>query len=88
MAREVEVDGQKVQAMIDWPIPKNVTKLRGFLSFMGYYKRFVKDYGTVAEPLTALLQKNGFMWSDEVTKAFRQMMQLMMTLPMLALPKF
>lgn len=53
-------DPKKLEAMLLWPVPKNIKGLRGFLGFTGYYSRFVKDYGKLAKPLNLLLKKNVF----------------------------
>lgn len=39
----MEVDGDKIKTMLEWPKPKNVTELRGFLRLIGYYRRFELD---------------------------------------------
>lgn len=46
----------KISAIKEWPIPKTVRDLRGFLGFAGYYRRFVEGYSRIVKPLNALLQ--------------------------------
>lgn len=48
----------------------------------------MKEYGTLARPLTQLLHKDGFRWTKEATKAFKSLKQAMVTLLVLVLPNF
>lgn len=41
----VEMDGEKITAIMDWPEPRNIKELQGFLGLTGYYRRFIRDYG-------------------------------------------
>ncbi|GBG86809.1 hypothetical protein CBR_g42092 [Chara braunii] len=44
----------KIQAIQEWPEPRNVTDVRSFLGLAGYYQRFIKGYSKIAAPLTKL----------------------------------
>lgn len=54
----------------------------------GYYRKFVKNYSILARPLTVLLQKKAFQWSDSAQQAFQQLKVAMSSTPLLSLPNF
>ncbi|GJX31289.1 retrovirus-related pol polyprotein from transposon 17.6 [Tanacetum coccineum] len=58
------------------------------LGLTGYYRRFIKDYARISQPLTALLKKNAFSWNPKAQVAFEQLQQAMSQDPFLALPYF
>lgn len=84
----VKADPRKIATMQEWPIPTSVKALKGFLGLTGYYKKFIKGYGTIVKPLTDLLKKDGFLWSDTTLKAFNALKAAVSHPPILALPNF
>jgi hypothetical protein len=70
-AQGVCADPGKIKAMVDWPHPKTIKASRGFLGLTGYYRKFINGYGSIAAPLTAMLKKNSFTWTEQAQEAFQ-----------------
>ncbi|XP_019257786.1 PREDICTED: uncharacterized protein LOC109236005 [Nicotiana attenuata] len=87
-AKGVETDPKKIEAVQSWPTPSSVKLLRGSLGLTGYYRRFIKGYGVISQPLTNLLKKDGFNWSEKANEAFRKLKLALTTTPILTLPDF
>jgi hypothetical protein len=84
----VKVDPNNIKAMMDWPIPKTLKNLRGFLGLTGYYSKFVRNYGRIATPLMTLTKKYAFSWTPEATTSFEQHKEVMCKVPILTTPDF
>ena len=67
----IQVDPKKVEVIIEWKPPRNVTEVRSFLGLAGYYKRFVKGFSMTTALMMRLLQKNvKFEWSEKCQANF------------------
>jgi hypothetical protein len=84
----VQVHQEKIQAILDQPTSKTLTKLKGFLGIFCYYRRFVKGFSQLCAPLTDLTKKGAFKWSSEAQLTFDKMKKVMSTCLVLALPDF
>lgn len=77
------MDDDKVKAVLEWPKPKTLKELRGFLGLTGYYRRFIRGYGSIAKPLTELLKKGAFHWNEKAQLAFEELQQVLTQPPVL-----
>lgn len=73
---------------MEWPQPQNIKALRGFLGLIGYYGKFIKGYGLIAKPLTTMLKKNSFIWTQEAIDAFYKLKSCPIGPPILSMPYF
>ncbi len=82
-------DSKKVEAMAKFPQPTDVSELRRFLGILGYHRRFVRSFSTLARPLFDLLKKNvPYVWAERQQDAFDELRHRMVTAPVLAYPQF
>ncbi|XP_053356089.1 uncharacterized protein LOC128527651, partial [Clarias gariepinus] len=86
-AQEIATDPAKIAAVQNWPEPVNVSQLRTFLGLASYYRRFVKNFATIASPLHELTRKNQpFRWDWVHARAFTQLREALVTSPVLEYP--
>jgi len=77
----------KVAAIQEWPTPRCLRDVRAFYGLIGYYRRFIEGFGTIAEPLTRLTKKGTkFVWSTEADRAFQTLKTLLLQVPTSAFP--
>ena len=85
----VQTDPQKTERVSSWPTPSSRKAVQQFLGLASYYRRFVKDFATIAKPLYHLTEKTAtFIWSDGAKKAFDELRQRLVTAPTLAFPDY
>ena len=79
---------EKISVIRDLPQCRNLTEVRAFMGTCGYYRRFVKDFSSIAVPLYGLMKKGvDFVWTKEYQRAFEELKQRLMSGPILALPE-
>lgn len=77
----------KIETIKTWPIPKNIKGVRSFLSTCSYYRRFIKDFATIAKPLHKLTEKSlMFEWTNDCDKSFHELKLALMSSPILGYP--
>lgn len=85
----VKPNPRKIEAIKIMPRPQNAKHIKIFLGMVGYYRKFVKNFATIAKPLTQLLKNvSVFLWSDAQQKAFQELKEVLMKNPLLQYPSF
>jgi hypothetical protein len=83
----MRTDPKNIQAVQSWPTPSNLKEVWGFLGLVGYYRKFVHDFGIISWPLTDLLKKSSvFRWTELEDAAFEALKHALISAPVPALP--
>ncbi|UYV83886.1 hypothetical protein LAZ67_X000509, partial [Cordylochernes scorpioides] len=89
LGHQVNKDGirpndDKIKAVSQFPIPKNLQQLRSFLGLSSYDRRFIKNYADIARPLNSLLSKGTkFQWNTDQERAFQKLKNALTSKPVL-----
>ncbi|GFW35995.1 hypothetical protein TNCV_4928591 [Trichonephila clavipes] len=84
----VRTDPDKISAVKDWNCPTDVHQLRSFLGLCTYYRKFVKNFSTIARPLHKLTEeKQKFIWTVDCNNAFNKLKDALTSASILAYPE-
>ncbi|KAH9735703.1 hypothetical protein KPL71_017836 [Citrus sinensis] len=84
----IKVDQEKVKAIREWPTSKTISDVRSFHGIATFYKRFVKDFSTIAAPLTDCLKQKQFVWTKTAKQSFTALKEKLTNAHVLTLPDF
>lgn len=86
-ANGISTDPQKILKIQEWPVPTSVSEVRQFVGLASYYRRFVRNFASVACPLYELTKKNAhFRWTPPCQEAFESLKTLLTSTPILGYP--
>jgi len=85
--RGVEMQKEKVEGVLNWPVLQNIKEVQKFLGLANYYRRFIKDFARIVAPLHILVRKEQkWKWEREQKKAFERLKVVFTTESILAIP--
>ena len=87
-SKGVEVDPEKVEAIVQLPHPQCPTDVKSFLGMAGYFRHFIDGFARISAPLSHLTKKSvRFVWTAECQAAFDQLKSALVSAPCLRLPQ-
>ena len=95
----VATSPKKIDAVTKWPVPQTVYDVRSFLGFVGYYRRFIRDFSKISKPIREVIiglenqskrvaKKTLINWSEAAQSAFEVLKELCVNAPILAFPDY
>jgi len=83
------VDEENIEAIQEWPTPKTVSEVRSFHDIITFYRRFVRDFSTLAASLNEIVKKHvRFKWEEKQEQAFIVLKHRLTNALILTLPNF
>lgn len=81
------MDSEKLEGIMKWPIPMNITEVQAFLGMCNYYQRFIENFSNIAHPLYDILKKDFIWnWSIEAQETFEKLKLAFVSDPILFFP--
>ncbi|GKU99801.1 hypothetical protein SLEP1_g12592 [Rubroshorea leprosula] len=85
LADGIAVDEEKIKVIKEWLTPKNISEVWSFHGLASFYRRFIKDFSTIASPLTEIVKRSvGFKWESGQENAFNLIKENLISAPLLA----
>ena len=92
----LQTDKKKIEKVQTWPIPKSIEELRSFLGLCGYYRKFIRSYSTLVNPLEETCKEKWnkkktkkpslIEWTEELNKSFEKLKAALISAPVLTFP--
>ena len=80
----VRMEKEKVQGVVEWPVPKSIKNVQKFLGLANYYRQFVKDFAKIAKPLHEMTRKETkWSWGEKQQRVFEELKERFMMEPVL-----
>mgnify|MGYP003468792266 CR=1 FL=1 len=81
-AEGVNTDPEKLGAIKNWLIPNCIKELQSFLGLCNYYRRLIKNYAILLEPLTSMTKTDSkFQWNAEKINSFNKLEDVLSSPP-------
>ena len=95
----ISTNPKKIEAVTKWPTPRTVYDVRSFLGFVGYYRRFIKNFSRITKPIREVItglenqskraaKKTYIEWTDAADTAFEHLKAMCVSTPILAYPNY
>ena len=88
-SKGIATDPSKTSKITKWPIPTTVQQVQQLLGLASYYRKFIKDFATIAKPLHRLTEQGRpFRWTEDCASAFAELKLRLTSAPILTYPDF
>lgn len=84
----LRTDPEKVEAIINYPIPTSLKQIRRFVGMTSWYRRFIDNFSELTTPITELTKNKKFHWTDEANNAFMKLKSALVSAPVLSNPRY
>ena len=80
----IQMNSEKVQAIVEWQAPHSVKAVQAFLGFINFYQQFIRMFSEITAPLIELTQKDiSFKWMDCTNETFERLKLMFVSAPIL-----